>query len=562
MSGSYAYTRELWLSLVTVVLLVALAAFGWRRRSVRGAVPFAAACLFSALWAAGSFMEYAVGDVATKVFWIKFQVVWQLPATTALTCFVLEYAWPGRWLTRRNLALLSIVPLLLLLVVLTNDLHHLMWIGFAYDGSVLPLKGPAAWYLLGYGYVLGIANILVVAWMFLRWPQYRWPMAMVLIAQVGGRVVYLLERLYIVRTNLPLDMLAVLVVFVAWAIVLFGLRILNPVPLARQAVIAQMRDGLLVLDAEGRVASLNPAAQAILGAAARDALGQPFQDLLPVVPDAGGGGLAAGTEPIEIRLGTEPQARYYLLEISTLKDVRGLAVGSLLLLRDVTERRQAETQNIEQQRALAALNERERLARELHDSLGQVLGYASFQVDAAAKLSRDGQSAAAAAQLDRLGTVIRNAHADVRQHILDLRSVPSLQQPFFSVVKEYLQGFTSNYEIRTHLTVGQEVGETPFAPEAQLQVFRILQEALSNARKHGRAHHVQVTFAAEGGWVCMTIQDNGCGFAPEGGAMVGGRHFGLQFMQERAGQIGGSLQVQSAPGAGARVVLAVPGKEL
>jgi PAS domain-containing protein len=129
-----------------------------------------------------------------------------------------------------------------------------------------PPGRPGGGYLLGYGYAVGITNILLVAWLYLRWPQYRWPMAMVLIAQVGARVVFLLEKLYVVRTDLPLDILGVLVVFVAWAIVLFGFRILDPVPLARQAVIAQMRDGLLVLDAEGRVASLNPAAQAMLGA--------------------------------------------------------------------------------------------------------------------------------------------------------------------------------------------------------------------------------------------------------------------------------------------------------
>ena len=367
MAGSYTYTPEIWLSLGTVVLLVALAIFGWRRRSVPGAVPFAVGCVFTALWAAGSFMEYAVSDVAAKVFWLKFQAVWQLPATTAITCFILEYVWPGRWLTRRNLALLSIVPLLILALALTNDFHHLMWIGFTYDGSVLPLRGPSAWVLLAYAYAVGIANILLVAWLFLRWPQYRWPMVMVLISQVGARVVYLLEKAYVVRTDLPVDILGVLVIFLMWAIVLFGLRILDPVPLARRAVIAQMRDGLLVLDTEGRVASLNPAAQAILGAPATTALGQPVQDLLPMVHDAEGGRLAAGTEQIEVCLGTEPQARYYLLETSPLKDMRGLTVGSLLMLHDRTERRHAQARILEQQMAIAMLQEREQLARLQHE---------------------------------------------------------------------------------------------------------------------------------------------------------------------------------------------------
>jgi serine phosphatase RsbU (regulator of sigma subunit) len=367
MAGAYAYPPQIWLSFLTVVLLVALAIFGWRRRSVPGAVPFVVGCLFFGLWVAGAFMEYAVADVAAKIFWVKFQAVWQLPATTAITCFILEYAWPGRWLTRRNLALVSVVPLLFLALILTNDLHHLVWSGFTYDGFVLPLPGPVPWIIMAYAYAFGIANILLAAWLVLHWPQYRWPMAMVLIAQVGGRVVYLLEKVYVVRSHLPLDILMVLAVFVAWAIVLFGFRILDPVPLARQAVIAQMHDGLLVLDAQGRVTSLNPAAQAILGAPAGTALGQPVLDLLPMVPGADGGGLAAEGKQIEICLGTEAQPRHYLLETSILKDVRGLTVGSLLMLHDRTERRRAQARILEQQIEIAMLQEREQLARLQHE---------------------------------------------------------------------------------------------------------------------------------------------------------------------------------------------------
>jgi len=217
---------------------------------------------------------------------------------------------------------------------------------------------------------------------------------------------------------------------------------------------------------------------------------------------------------------------------------------------------------VEQQRALATLNERERMARELHDSLGQVLGYAGFQIDAAAKLSRDGQGDAAAAQLDRLGCVVREAHADLHEYILNLRSAPSQKQPFFTVIKQYLEGFTNNYEIQTNLTVASELSEEPFAPDARLQVFRILQEALSNARKHGHARHIQVTFTAEDGQKCMTIQDDGSGFAPDSLKKAGSQHFGLQFMQERTEALGGCLRVESSPGAGTRVVLEVPGKGL
>lgn len=94
-----------------------------------------------------------------------------------------------------------------------------------------------------------------------------------------------------------------------------------------------------------------------------------------------------------------------------------------------------------------------------------------------------------------------------------------------------------------------------------MQIFRIMQEALSNARKHSQARKVQVKFEAEDGKVLVIIRDNGHGFSPNNLQTRYGRHFGLQFMQERAGQLGGTLQIQSVPGKGTEVMLEVPGRE-
>jgi signal transduction histidine kinase len=184
-----------------------------------------------------------------------------------------------------------------------------------------------------------------------------------------------------------------------------------------------------------------------------------------------------------------------------------------------------------------------------------------MQVDAAAKLSREGQGEAAAMQLDRLGCMIREAHAEMREYIMNLRTTPGLHRPFFTAVQQYLEGFTSNYDIQTDLTLGSSWNGTTFSPDMQMQIFRIVQEALTNARKHSKARHVQVKFEAEDGRVFVIIRDDGHGFSPSNLETVYGQHFGLQFMQERAGQLGGTLQIQSTPGKGTEVVLELPGKE-
>jgi hypothetical protein len=83
----------------------------------------------------------------------------------------LEYAWPGRWLNRRNLALLSIPCLLAVVLVLTNDLHHWIWRSFAFQGSVQPQFSPGGWLFVAYGMgVLGGLILIILGWLFLRSP--------------------------------------------------------------------------------------------------------------------------------------------------------------------------------------------------------------------------------------------------------------------------------------------------------------------------------------------------------------------------------------------------------
>jgi two-component system nitrate/nitrite sensor histidine kinase NarX len=91
--------------------------------------------------------------------------------------------------------------------------------------------------------------------------------------------------------------------------------------------------------------------------------------------------------------------------------------------------------------------------------------------------------------------------------------------------------------------------------------LRVVQEALANARKHGRAHCVKVRFGCENGRVRLIIEDDGQGFDPDLPPAAGERHFGLRFMRERAEMLGGSLDIATAPGTGVRVIVEFPLKE-
>ncbi|MCB0161351.1 MAG: sensor histidine kinase, partial [Caldilineaceae bacterium] len=221
-----------------------------------------------------------------------------------------------------------------------------------------------------------------------------------------------------------------------------------------------------------------------------------------------------------------------------------------------------QAQMLEQQQALAALHEREQLARELHDTVGQVLGYAGLQVSTVGQLVQAGETSAATGQLDRLEHVLHDAHADLREQILNLRTASLLNESFFEAIRHYIDGFRDNYGINVRLTVARDLDERVISAAAQVQLFRIMQEALSNARKHAAPQRVDVRFAADAASMCMLVEDDGCGFDMRPDGAADGDHFGLRFMAERVQAVDGALRIESAPGAGTRIAVEIPRKEM
>ena len=574
MAGAYAYTPAIWPPLATALILAAIGVYSWRRRAVPAALPLVGVSLFGALWVLGIALEAAAVAPATKIAWFKFQSLWRAPVATAGLCFVLEYASPGRWLTRRNLVLLSIPVLLDILLLLTGHAQR-MWgrVEVAPGGWVVAELAPAGVLMAIYGVGLVLVNMAALLWLFVRSPQHRWPVAIILLGHFVSRSLYIVDAARL-PWPIPIDPLGfgLCMSSTTYAIALFGFHIFDPRPAARRAALEQMREGMVVFDPQWRVAGMNRAAKGVLGPSAVSAHGKGAAEILSVFGDLSARLAAATDESFEARMRTGAGDRSYEIDVSPLHDFRGLLIGRLLLLRDITERKAAETQIVEQQRSLAVLRERVQLARELHDGIGQVLGYTGLQLGVVHDRITDGQAAitagqgadatadlvAAANHVARLSDIVEEAHADVREYILNLRLAPSEERPFFATLQHYLDGFSQNYGIRTGLSVGPGVDEHTVDQPAQMQLFRIIQEALSNARKHAGPGRVHVTFEGLDSLLRVQIQDDGCGFDPPWAARGGDSHLGLRIMHERAGQIGGKLAVQSAPGAGTCVQLDLP----
>jgi signal transduction histidine kinase len=206
----------------------------------------------------------------------------------------------------------------------------------------------------------------------------------------------------------------------------------------------------------------------------------------------------------------------------------------------------------ERARQAAVLEERQRLARELHDSVTQALYGISLYAEAAGRALADGETEPVAANLREIGATTREALAETRLLLFELRPPLLEEQGLAAALQARLQAV----EARAGLEVAFEChGQERLAPDKEQELFRLAQEALNNVLKHAHARRVKLCLDLSGDRAVLEVTDDGVGFEP---ARSGRGGFGLAGMRERAERLRGTVRVESAPGAGTRVRAEVP----
>jgi signal transduction histidine kinase len=207
---------------------------------------------------------------------------------------------------------------------------------------------------------------------------------------------------------------------------------------------------------------------------------------------------------------------------------------------------------------LAAAGERARLAREIHDGVAQSLYVLTLNLEACADLAARTApgprppTPALAARLEQLLGLARQALWEVRHYIFDLKPLLGGEAPLIEVLRNPLREFQTIAGLPAELQTEGE--ERPLSPRARAAVYRVLQEALSNAFKHAQATRVDVALAWEADALMLEVRDDGRGFDPARDA----RGHGLGNILARAAEVGGRATIESAPGVGACVRLVVP----
>lgn len=239
--------------------------------------------------------------------------------------------------------------------------------------------------------------------------------------------------------------------------------------------------------------------------------------------------------------------RFGALELATLEslaNVAAIAIDNARLYRRVRE--------------LGMVEERNRIARELHDGLAQVLAYVGTKSEAAISLLDSGRPVEARAQLVELGSAARSVYVDLREAILGLSTPLEPGRGVVPAIRDYAGRYAEAAKLPTQVIATPDAEATRLAPAAEAQALRILQEALTNVRKHAAARRVVVEARRDGDEFLVEVRDDGQGFDPASVPESDWPHFGIATMRERAASVGGSLEIASGPGSGTVVRLRLP----
>ena len=207
-------------------------------------------------------------------------------------------------------------------------------------------------------------------------------------------------------------------------------------------------------------------------------------------------------------------------------------------------------------RSGAVLEERNRIARELHDTLEQDLAGITMQLDLASDCFRDAPGVAQHA-LETARSMSRHSMVEARRSVWDLRCHLLENGDLISAIKHEVKSLAS----RDHVKIDFQVSGNPARLPGQIEMnlLRIAQEAVANSIKHGHAQKIEVNLQYEARKVCLSVTDDGAGFAHPSAPPAG--HFGLLDMRERALSLGSRLLIDSEPGRGTRIVVEAPLRE-
>jgi diguanylate cyclase (GGDEF)-like protein/PAS domain S-box-containing protein len=333
--------------LFSVLICAGTSFYAFRRRELPGARAYGFLAAGETAWAAGYLLQMVSPDLAGKLLWNNLQFLGAIGAPLAYLAF--SYAYAGRTIKKSTWRIILALSAAVLLLIWTDGLHHLFRVdphlapGFLFSELVFS-NGPTFILYPFLGYILLMVGSYILAHNYLSAPRaFRLQIAVVLVGVLIPWITTLITWLNLLPVPLheitPLSF-AVSNIVVAWA--LFRYRLFDLVPIANDVLVENMEDGLIVVDRDLRIADINPAAQKILNLPLNKVFGKQFALEIPLLAEIVPNLSSSANSVHELAIQVGDEARSFEAHISRVYDNRRQANGSLVILRDITERKRTE----------------------------------------------------------------------------------------------------------------------------------------------------------------------------------------------------------------------------
>lgn len=547
---------------VSAAIMLLLALYAWRHREAQGATAFTVMMGLVVYWSVLAGVEGLLPLTRQQTFVRQLKYISLAGVPVTLLIFVLQYTGNKVWVTARRVLLLSIIPLITQLMIWTNPYHGL-WV-------TLEADFPGLWFWLhsAYSFVLVFIALALMAAYILRASNLRrWQAGLLLVGISLPLVFNILHTFRIIPYVVELTPIAFVFTGLAFAWTMYRQRLFDLTPLAREALVEGMQNGVLVIDLQARIVDHNAAAEQIL--CTTRLAGRRIGAVLPVWPDLRARRRADQATEMDVQLEQAGELRHYEIHITPLRDRQQTLAGYLLTLHDVTERRR-HAQELEARNAeLDAFAHT--VAHDLKTPLSVLIGFGTLLDARAGHLPPDQLRASVRA-------IVRNGYkmTNIIDELLLLASVRKMDSvdlvplEMGAVVEEARQRLVDlvaehEAQIRVPERWPKALGYAPWVEE-------VWTNYLSNAVKYGGSPP-KITLGAAphpDGHVRFWVRDNGPGLSSEEQAQLfaefarlhqvraEGHGLGLSIVQRIVKKLGGDVGVNSEPGTGSTFWFTLP----
>jgi signal transduction histidine kinase len=543
---------------ISAAITFGLAVYGWRNRAVPICQPFTLLMAAATLWALGEALQTLNIDLATSLIINTFEYPGVVTVPVAWFFLALYYTGKEHYLTRRTLPLFFIIPVISIILVATNSIHYLYYVGI----TPVVINGTTLWHynhgplfngLILYSYILSIlAFILVFSQLFTHSDYYRKQTVILLVASAIPfifNIIYVAQPSWFTRFDITPFSFAIMGFLIAIGIIRF--RLLSMAPVAHSLLFSGMTDAVFVTDKRGTVVDLNPVALRILAIPESNAIGKLLGDLFPgSIPSEEAFFSAPETRP-EVRVARNGGVQFYDLTVLPIFSHES-KIGHLFVLHDITARRNALN-------GLEAANTKLNLLSDItrHDIMNQLTILLSY-----IELSRERISDPET--LSYIGKEEQSA-LTIKQQIGFTSEYQDIgkQSPKWQNVNESFYSAALGHNLRDVKIKGDEITTDVYADPLFGKVFYNL---IDNSLRYGGSElkNIWISSRETGDGLEIAYNDDGVGIPysdkdklfTRGFGRTGG--MGLFLIREILSITGIRIDENGIPGSGARFEILVP----